>query len=243
MKSSRSAGGVRAAANLRRWISRQLVEQRAEAGVTQSQLAHCARIDQGHLSRIEAGLASPSLEVLAALANCLGSELNLRLFPTAGPRLHDRFQAPMVEALVRHLGREWRSRPEVPVVAARGVIDLVLDRALDRLTLVCECHSELRRLEEVIRRASEKTEAFRATVQGPSTVSTLLLLRSTRDTREVARAFEATLRSAYPARTLDALVALQGRSAWPGPAVVWARVEKGRAEILEGPPRGVRLGR
>lgn len=228
---------------LGRWIGRQIVEQRRDSGITQVQLATCAGIDQGHLSRIEAGQTRPSLTTLAALSFCLGSEVGIRFFPTSGPRLKDRFQAPMIEALVRSLGSEWRSQPEVPVPAARGVIDLVLSRALDHLTLACECHSELRRLEAVLRRSAEKTDALRAQLASAGTASTLLLLRSTRATREIAATYDATLRSSFPAACADALLALRGRAAWPGPAIVWARVEKGRAVILEGPPRGVRVGR
>ncbi len=229
--------------DLRRWIGRQILEQRLDSGVTQQQLAACAGIDQGHLSRLERGQATPSIETLIQLSRCLGSEVGIRLYPTSGPRLHDRFQAPIVNALVEYIGDEWMPRPEVAVPAARGVIDLVLMRALDKLTVACECHSEIRRLEAVLRRSAEKADALRAQVGSDGTVSSLLLLRSTRATREVATAFEATLRAAFPARTAHALEALLGRSAWPGPAIVWARVEGGKATILEGAPRGIRLGR
>ena len=227
---------------LRRWIGRQLTDLRLEFGVTQLQLAECAGIDQGHLSKIETGAARPSLEALTALSACLGTDLSVRLFPTGAPRLHDRFQAPMIDALIQFLGPAWRAQPEVPVRGARGVIDLVVRRALDHLTIACECHSELRRLELVIRRAAEKAEALQAQANGGS-VSSVLLLRSTRTTREVAKAFEATIVAAFPARSVDALTALSGRAAWPGPAVIWATVASGKAELMTAPPRGVRVGR
>lgn len=214
-----------------------------DAGVSTARLAACVGIHRAYLGRIERGKASPSLEVLGAIADWLGADLGVRLFPTAGPRLHDRFQAPMIEALIRELGPAWRRQPEVTVPAARGVIDLVLTRALDRLTVACECHSELRRLEAVLRRAAEKAEGLRGAIGADQTVSRLLLLRSTRATREVATIYEATLAAAYPAKSADAVEALRGNSAWPGPAIVWAAVGPGGAEILDRPPRGVRLGR
>jgi hypothetical protein len=71
----------------------------------------------------------------------------------------------------------------------------------------------------------------------------MLLLRSTTSTRAVAQAYEATLAAAFPSRTAEAVAALRGEAAWPGPAIVWARVEAGRAEIMDAPPRGVRVGR
>jgi hypothetical protein len=149
----------------------------------------------------------------------------------------------MVEALIACVGAPWRARVEVPVPAARGVVDVVLERDLDRLAVVCECHSELRRLELVLRRLHDKTEAVRGLRQPADAASSVLLVRSTVATRSIARAYEATFRAAFPARPADALAALRGDSAWPGSVLLWARVERGKAVILDGPPRGVRLGR
>ena len=229
--------------SVRERIGRQIADARIDAGASSAGLARCAGMDRAHVGRIEAGTANPSIEALVALASCLGMEIGVRMFPVAGPRLHDRFQAPMVEALVRCLGTQWRPQPEVVVPAARGVIDLVVGRTLDRLAVACECHSELRRLEAVVRRLSEKEEALRVQLGATHTVSSMLLLRSTRATREVAAAYEATLMAAFPARTADVLAALRGTAAWPGRGIVWATVEGAKAEVLPGPPRGVRVGR
>ena len=241
------AGGARDRARqvreLRVRIGRQIADLRIDAGVTVADLAKCAGIDPAHQWRIEAGQANASIEVLIAISACLGAELGVRLFPIAGPRLHDRFQAPMIEALVRHVGPEWRTEPEVVVPTARGVADLVLRRARDRLAIVCECHSELRRLELVVRRAAEKTNAVSAQAEAAANVSTLLLIRSTTATRTVVETYSSTLAAAFPARSADAVEALAGNAAWPGAAIVWARVEQGHAVILDRPPRGVRLGR
>ena len=59
--------------------------------------------------------------------------------------------------------------------------------------------------------------------------SRLLVLRSTRDTRDLASTFEATLRAVYPARTSDTLAALRATGPWPGPGIVWMTVEGRRA--------------
>jgi hypothetical protein len=149
----------------------------------------------------------------------------------------------MIEALIRSTGREWRSQPEFAVPTARGVIDLVLSRVPDHVTIACECHSEVRRLELVIRRASEKAEALRGQLASPGTVSTMLLLRSTVATRAIVNSYAATLAAAFPARCTDAIAALRYGAEWPGPAIIWARVERGQAEILERTPRGIMLGR
>ncbi|HXG26275.1 MAG TPA: helix-turn-helix transcriptional regulator [Candidatus Binatia bacterium] len=232
----------RRANDVYRWIGRQVLEARTEAGLTQAQLARCTRITQGYLAKIEAGSAQPSVGVLVAIGACLGADLGVRYFPGLGPRLHDRFQAPMIEALLRESGPLWRGQPEVPVPAARGVIDLVIRRVSDQTVIACECHSELRRLELVVRRLAEKAEALRGRLGDSADVSSLLLLRSTAATRAVARAYDATLAAAFPARSTDVLAALRGDAAWPGSAIVWVRVEGGTAVVLERPPRGVRVG-
>ena len=214
-----------------------------DAGVSRAELARCAGIDRAHLLRIEGGVASPSLDSLVAIGACLGAEAGIRLFPTGGPRLHDRFQAPMVEALIRSLGPGWRPTPEVAVAAARGVIDLVLTRAVDRCTVACECHSEIRRLDLILRRAAEKAAALGSRFADGPSPSSLLVLRSTESTRAIARSYQSTLAAAFPARTADAVASLIGNAPWPGAAVVWMDVRDGTGRLLEGPPRGVLLGR
>jgi hypothetical protein len=73
--------------------------------------------------------------------------------------------------------------------------------------------------------------------------SSLLLLRSTEQTRAIARAYEATLASAYPGRAADAFAALSSADTpWPGNSILWARFEAGRVTLLDAPPRGVRVG-
>jgi transcriptional regulator with XRE-family HTH domain len=229
---------------VREYAGRQIREQRADAGISGRTLAAAAGVDPGHLSRIERWQAQPSLNTIVALGACLGCELGIRLFPTSGPRLRDRFQAPMVEALIREQGPLWRAEPEVPVAAARGVVDLVLRGSASNLTVVCECHSELRRLELVLRRLAEKAEAIAGQEPAGTTVARLLVVRSTAATRAIARAYEGTLTAAFPGRTTAALAAIRGVEAkWPGPTLLWADVTGGRATILERPPRGVRVGR
>jgi transcriptional regulator with XRE-family HTH domain len=234
---------ARLARELRLRVGRQILELRSETGASRAALARCAGIDRAHILRIEAGIASPSFEALVAIGRCLGAEASIRLFPVAGPRVRDRFQAPMVEAFIRSLGPGWRAQPEVPVATVRGVIDLVISRKADQSTIACECHSELRRLELVLRRATEKASALGAQIEAGPPASAVLLLRSTEATRAVARAYQATLGAAFPGRTADAVAALTGVGPWPGSAIVWMRVDAAGAVLLDRPPRGVRVGR
>ncbi|MBF8290086.1 MAG: cro/C1-type protein [Chloroflexi bacterium] len=231
--------------DLQRALGMQIRQLRLDAGVTQTALGRVSGVDRSHLSRIEAGVAIPSLEALIALGAALGSDLSVRLYPGSGPRIHDRFQAPMVEALIRLLDRSFIVQPEVAISGpVRGVIDLVVRDPERSLVIACEAQSELRRLEETLRRAGEKADALFARSRSGDQGAQLLLLRSTADTRALANRFPATLGAAYPAATADVVGALRdARRPWPGSGVVWARVERGVATILDAPPRGVRLGR
>ena len=123
----------------------------------------------------------------------------------------------------------------------------MLERPKARLVVATEAHSELRRLEQVIRWSADKAGSLGSSDlvgDGPEpTISRLLVLRSTATTRQTARQFEATLRAAYPARTLSVIRSLREADDWPGPGIVWVRIEGDRVELLDGPPRGVALGR
>ncbi len=236
----------------RRAIGKAVQSLRQDAALTRAALANAAGIDPSFEGRIETGARAPSVATLAALATVLGADLSIRLYPTTGPRIRDHLQAAMVEVLLRGLHPRWLAMPEMPVTRpARGVIDLVLAERASTLLVATEVHSEVRRLEQQVRWHREKemslisSPAWRAAARrGEPTTSRMLVLRSTRALRELAGTYEATLRAAYPARTRDMVDALHGAGArWPGPGILWIRVEAGRAEILPGPPRGVGLGK
>ncbi|HEX6869276.1 MAG TPA: helix-turn-helix transcriptional regulator, partial [Candidatus Limnocylindrales bacterium] len=92
---------------LRRRIGEDVARAREEAGVTRAAVARTAGIDRAFYGRIEAGVAQPSLETLVALGAALGGEVSFRLYRGTGPRVVDRWQAPMVEALLGCLDAAW----------------------------------------------------------------------------------------------------------------------------------------
>ena len=107
----------------------------------------------------------------------------------------------------------------------RGWIDLALHDPGARLVVAGELESELRRLEQLIRWSAQKADAIGAG-------SRLLVVRWTRHNRDVAAAARRLLREAYPADPRDALDAITGTATWPGPALVWARIDRGRADLV-----------
>lgn len=231
-----------------RTIGNDVYRIRTDGGVTQARVAHEAGIDRSHMGRIEAATTSASLETLVAVATAMGADLSVRFFPGSGPRITDRHQARMIESLLRGLSSAWRAHLEVPVFRpARGYVDVVFERRDHPLLVVSEAQSTLPRLEQQIRWAAEKAASIGSSeLVGPGptpATSKLLILRSTASTRELARSFEATLQAAYPARSHDAVASLLQGSPWPGDSIIWIRIEAERVEILDGPPRGVALGR
>ena len=235
---------------LRLHVGDEIRRLRLDAGLTLTELGSVTGVHRAHLARIETGTASPSLDVLLAIGVAMGADLSLRYFAGAGPRLVDRFQAPMIESFLRNLDPRWSVRLEVPVATpARGVVDAALVDRSSPLALAAEFQSEMHRIEQQIRWNTDKAEglANRLAEEAPGpapAVSRLLVLRSTTTTREIARRYETTLHTAYPARTRDVIQALTTSSAsWPGAGIAWMRVERGGAALLDGPPRGVRLGR
>ncbi len=241
----------RRAVELRRAVGEAVRRLRDDAGLSQASVARAAGVDPTYLGRIEAGEHEPGFRVLAAIGAVLGADVSLRLFPTTGPRIHDRWQAPMEECLVRALHRRWIPSPEVLVTKpARGVIDLTLGDPTERLLVASEINSQLRRLEQQVRWHREKEASLPSSdvwpfmaANGLPHTSRLLVLRSTVELRELASTYAETLRAAYPARAVDALASLTGTDPWPGAAIVWVHVHGREARLMEGPPRGVELGR
>jgi transcriptional regulator with XRE-family HTH domain len=233
---------------IERQVADDLMRARVDAGASIAQVARAPCIDRAHVGRIERGVAHASLESLVACAAAIGADVSIRIDPGVGPRLTDRHQAAMIEEILRHLNPIWRPHLEVSVSRpSRGVIDAVFERRDQPTLVVSEFQSTLPRLEQQLRWIGEKVAAIASSdLVGPRAlppVSKLLVLRSTEATREVARRFESILRTAYPAQTRAAVDSLRSGSPWPGDAIVWMRIEGTTVTVLDGPPRGVAVGR
>ncbi len=212
---------------------------REDASVSRRQLADAAGINHTYLGRIEDGSARPSIDTYNRLAVALGADLGARMYPNTGPAIRDRHQAPILEGLIGILHARWRPYPEVAVRhPARGWIDVVLYAADAGTVVATEIQSDLRRLEQLLRWFPEKVASLPSWEGWPhigeaAAPSRLLIVRSTRATRSVGREFERQLAAAYPAHPADAIAALKGAVPWPGPALVWAEVERERVRFVE----------
>jgi transcriptional regulator with XRE-family HTH domain len=208
----------------RRAIGREIRLLREDAGITQARLARAAGISRGHLCGIEAGESEASLAALSALADALGASVVTRFYPGTGPRIRDHLQAKIVDALLRQLDARWKRFLEVPVYRpVRGVIDLVLHDPAVAQIVATEVHSEIRRLEQLLRWANEKRDALPsaemwqfAAAGGRPVLSSLLVLRSTPSTRALVEQHAATFQAAYPAPAAKVWASLIGSAPWPG---------------------------
>lgn len=134
---------------------------REDAGLPQRRVADVAGLSHSHYAEVEAGTAQPSLEALLAISLALGGELSVRFHAGTGPRIRDRHQAAMVEAVLRVLDATWSHFVEVPVYRpASGVIDLVLAERSTNQLVAAEFQSQVRRHEQQIRWARVKADSL-----------------------------------------------------------------------------------
>jgi len=236
--------------DLRRSVGSQLLDLREARDLTQRAVCAEAELDRSWIARCEAGDGNLTLDALARIATVLGATASVRLNPATGPMLRDHLQLKLIEALLSILDRRWRARLEVPVYEpARGVIDLVLADTLGAQVVSGEAHSEIRRAERQLRWAAEKTDALPSANGWPwmpakPTVSRLLLLRSTEATRSLVRSSLHMFTTAYLGRTAEAMEALGcAEGTFPEAAIVWVDVRGKATRVLDGPPRGIDVGR
>jgi len=230
--------------NLAHDLAGELKHARMDRRVSQRDLAIAAAIDHTLVSRIERGTVEPLLETLVAIATALGMEASVKLYPTVGPRIHDRVSAPITDALLGIAHARWASRLEVFVLApAKGVIDLALTDHRTNDVVATEVQGQLRRVEQQLRWAGAKADSLPSAkgwpwTAGPPRISRLLVVRSSTETRALVRALPELFRAAYRAPEAEAFRALTSPiEPWPGHALLWAEVSDGSARILDGPPR------
>ena len=231
------AAAKRATERAHRILAGDVRRLREDGGLTRRALAVGAGVDPRFLGRIEDGTERGSIETYAKLALVLGADLSARLYPSTGPTIRDRHQAPILESLLGHLHPRWQPYPEVAVrQPARGWIDAVLHAERERCVIAVEIQSDLRRIEQLLRWFPSKAASLPswegwAQLGEVGSVSQLLIVRSTRATRTIGREFERQLAAAYPAHPADAIAALTGGARWPGAALVWVDLRSDRVRF------------
>jgi transcriptional regulator with XRE-family HTH domain len=235
MRSRLQIEADRRSAQLRTSLAADLRRLRQDAGLTLDSVASAAGLDPTTVSKLESGDFRPSLETYVRVATALGADLHARPYPTTGPPIHDRHQSRMVEVLLAALHRRWEPMAEVAVRRpARGFIDQVLFDRDAALLVATELESDLRRVEQLLRWSAEKAASLQSADgwhqwarDADPEVSRLLIVRRSRRNRAIADDARRQLREAYPGDPRDALDSLTRGAAWPGAAIVWARLDTG----------------
>jgi transcriptional regulator with XRE-family HTH domain len=104
-------------------LADEVIELRLERGWTQTELARRAGTQQANISRIENGLANPTVKLLHKLAEAFGTELRIRLCPPKRSQKYVVVQIPKYvdpEELWKTEGEsrpipQWSNLPEMPV--------------------------------------------------------------------------------------------------------------------------------
>ncbi len=236
---------------LRRALAAELRRVLETEGLSLRALGAAVGVDPSHLSRVLGEASGISHDALVAVATGLGYDVSFRLFESVGPRVRDRIQVRMIEALLAALHPRWLARLEVAVYRpVRGVIDIVLqDRETSGL-VAGEGHSLLSSVEQQVRWAGQKADALPSAngfpwADGPipPRVGRLLLLRSCAANHRLVASFPETFRAAYPDSTEVAVAALRhGDRAWPGAAILWVSVDGAGTRLMDSVPRAALIG-
>jgi len=107
--------GTRIGMRMLRSVGNDFREARVAAGLSQESVANAAQLSRAHYSRIENGqIANLSLLEAARIANVLGLDLSIRLYPGGNP-LRDGAQVKRLATLLREVGPPLSYRTEVPL--------------------------------------------------------------------------------------------------------------------------------
>jgi transcriptional regulator with XRE-family HTH domain len=221
-------------------LAEQLRRMAADAGVSRRVLATTSGLSVGYVTDVLAGSQSPTLQAYHRLASTLGADLSVKLYANTGPHIHARWQAPMLETVLRVRDPRWDPYLEALVTRpVQGWIDLALHERRERVLVATELQSEMRRAEQLIRWQASKAaalpswEGFHHLGEVPR-ISQLMIVRRTRATLAVVAQYGHQLRAAFPAHPDDAVAALTGPSPWPGSALAWMVVDGKGARLVPG---------
>ncbi|MGI8703654.1 MAG: helix-turn-helix transcriptional regulator [Candidatus Limnocylindrales bacterium] len=205
---------------------------RLRARLSQAQVARAVGAARSVICALEAGDPGVNMRTRFRVASLLGADMRLALYPSAPPMIADPVQARIVERLVAACHSSWHTTVEAPVPGVgRRSSDLRLANEDD--IVLFEVETRLRSWEAILRECHDKREAVIAS--RPNTrVHVALVLPTSRHHRHLVRGHPATVRSAFPATSAEALRALMQGGTWPGDAIVWVRSD---GELVGWPER------
>jgi len=160
--------GTRIGMRMLRSVGNDFREARVAAGLSQESVANAAQLSRAHYSRIENGqIANLSLLEAARIANVLGLDLSIRLYPGGNP-LRDGAQVKRLATLLREVGPPLSYRTEVPLPNVVGRFeqrawDSVISGVGGRIAVEVEMHvrdSQALERRLSLKRRDDPTEGF-----------------------------------------------------------------------------------
>jgi transcriptional regulator with XRE-family HTH domain len=194
---------------------------RISLGLSQRLISRRAAVSQGLVSRVERGLAMPSIDLAGRLAAALGGELRLWLSPGPGVGLRDSGQLRVAQLVRDRLHPSLRVAFEVPVGvgADRRAADMVIESSME--VVVVEIERRLADFQAQHRAWQLKRRAL-AEQLGRS-ARLLVVVTDTRRNREVTDAHASLIEDALPLRSRAIWAALSSGEPLKRDGLLWAR--------------------
>jgi transcriptional regulator with XRE-family HTH domain len=192
---------------------------RVTLGMSRQQVADRARVSWSTVVRVELGDPHVGVETMCAVAEAVGLDVVLRVYPGRPPGLRDTGQLALAEQLVAQVNPAWQPQLELPIGPHGESIDLAFfgaDEIID---------SEVERMaadhQGQYRRADQKRQALAAQHRRP--VRLVLVVEDTRRNRAALGPHMALIRTMLPAGSREVLAALRAGRPLGRDGLLWIR--------------------
>jgi HTH-type transcriptional regulator/antitoxin HipB len=201
-------------------IGQELRELRLSLGVRQADVSRVVGVTRSVICELEAGDPTVGLEIRRRTAIALGADLRVNVYPGATPVLHDAGHLRIIERILATRHRRWGAETEVRVPGpGRASTDVRL--SADRVIVLIEVETHVRRWDAVVRRCFEKRERVRDALGEQRAVFAVLCLPPTRHHRLLVAEFQESVQAAFPTPPHDLRSALEDGTDWPGDGILW----------------------
>lgn len=201
-------------------FARLCLDTRTALDITQRALANAVGVSRAYISAIECGVANPSLDMVARIADTLGIELDFVSRPpvvVGDPRQRDLVHARCSGYVDRRLrGSGWSVLREVELVHGRshGWIDLLAFDPRTGTLLIVEVKTRVDDLGSIERQLAwyERSAPDIARARGwrPRSISSWLLVLASDEVDAAIRANGATIGVAFPMRAAEMMRVVAG---------------------------------
>lgn len=200
-------------------MGREVLLSRTTLALSRADLRRLSGVAASTVARIERGDPGVQLNTLVAVADAVGLDLVVSVYPGAAPRLRDSGQMVVAEALVAEAHDRWQAHTEVIAGDHGRSADLVFLGPDEVLHL--EIERQLTDYQAQVRRAAEKRQHLAAPERRP--VRLVLVIEDTPRNRLVVAPFENLIRRQLPATSREILAAIRAGRPLGRDGVLWWR--------------------